>query len=163
LKKASSDFGTNLKSWWNALTGKAIAEGAGSGISTADKVKISNWKYPPNEEVYLANKNTFDNPNYFDQTTGEIKWPGMNGDPNVDGYGNPSGKFTSPQGIPFENRALSPTTDMNNYHTYEVIKPVEVQSGEIAPWFDQPGGGIQYRFNDTIQNLINNGILREVN
>jgi len=182
LKKASSDFGTNLKSWWNALTGKAIAEGAGSGISTADKVKISNWKYPPNEEVYLANKNTFDNPNYFDQTTGEIKWLGMNGDPNVDGflngisrneslqpgmlidrYGNPSGKFTSPQGIPFENRALSPTTDMNNYHTYEIIKPVEVQSGEIAPWFDQPGGGIQYRFNDTIQNLINNGILREVN
>jgi len=55
-------------------------------------------------------------------------------------------------------------TDMNNYHVYKVVKPIQVESAEIAPWFGESGGGIQYKFNSSINELINsaNGILREV-
>ena len=35
----------------------------------------------------------------------------------------------------------------------------EVKSGKIAPWFDQPGGGIQYQFTQSIEELIQSGYL----
>jgi hypothetical protein len=43
-----------------------------------------------------------------------------------------------------------------------VLRPIEVQAGEIAPWFGQPGGGTQYMFSQTIDELINAGILGRV-
>ena len=141
-----------------------VTEGAGKGISEADKAKISGWQYPPSEELYLKNKKVYDNPKYFDQKSGNAIYPGMNGDPNIGGFtnginktktltpgqiidrygSNGTGQYFSPGGSSFESRALPPFMETQPYTLYEVLKPFEVKSGEIAPWFGQTGKGIQY-------------------
>jgi len=105
---------------------------------------------------------------------GHIIWPpnrGFAGEPKstfletgsrVDRYGYEGGTFVSPEGTPYLNRSLAPGTDLQPYNVYEVVKPVEVQAGEIAPWFDQPGGGLQYEFSKPINELIEDGTLRRV-
>jgi hypothetical protein len=45
-----------------------------------------------------------------------------------------------------------------SYNIYEVIEPFEAWEGKISPWFDQPGGGIQYKMPKTIEELINKGL-----
>ncbi|SFU76953.1 EndoU domain-containing protein [Butyrivibrio sp. INlla21] len=37
-----------------------------------DGEKLSHWENPPSEAMYLNNKEIFDNPNYFNQETGEL-------------------------------------------------------------------------------------------
>jgi filamentous hemagglutinin len=51
-----------------------------------------------------------------------------------------TGKFVSPEGTPFDQRAL-PNSTLDKPHTrYEVVKPIpDVDSGKAAPWFDKPG------------------------
>jgi hypothetical protein len=39
------------------------------------------------------------------------------------------------------------------YHRYKVVKKFEVEAGEIAPAFEQPGGGIQYVTKVSIEEL----------
>ena len=81
----------------------------------------------------------------------------------IDRYGSPYGKYTSPLGTPFEQRALPYKNNPNAYHQYEVLKPIEnVTSSEIAPAFDMPGGGIQYELPSSIKDLIKNGFLKEI-
>ena len=151
------------------------------GVSKADKLKISSWEYAPDEELYLKYKDVFDNPKYYNQTTGEINWPGQHGDKNIDGflngkfdevtlkpgekidrYGSDYGSFASPEGISYGQRALAPGTDLKPYSVFEVIKPMKVKAGEIAPWFNEPGGGIQYLLPDIIDELLDAGIIRRV-
>ena len=62
----------------------------------------------------------------------------------IDRYGNPGGTFVSPEGIPYEQRALALHSDEAPYHKYEILIPFDVEAGKIAPWFDRPGGGTQY-------------------
>jgi hypothetical protein len=31
------------------------------------------------------------------------------------------------------------------YTVYVVLQPIEAETCEIAPWFDAPGGGIQFK------------------
>lgn len=85
----------------------------------------------------------------------------------LDRYGSPDGAFLSPFGTPYEQRALAPGSMGNGYHEYEVIKPLPVIKGEIAPAFGQPGGGTQIlpRFKDRVNVdwLRLNGFLKEVN
>lgn len=80
----------------------------------------------------------------------------------MDRYGGETGKFVSPKGTPYKNRSLPPGSDARPYNVYEVVKPIDVQSGKIAPWFDQPGGGIQYQFPQSIEELIRSGHLRRL-
>ena len=100
-------------------------------------------------------------------------WPpnhGFMGDPEeitlrpgtiVDRYGPPTGRFVSPQGTPFEARSLPPDAFGRDIHTYEVIADIHgVKAGEIAPWFGQPGGGIQYQLPETVKVL--KGFLFEI-
>jgi len=35
-----------------------------------------------------------------------------------------------------------------------VVKELPVYEGQIAPWFDEPGGGIQYYLTEDIDKLI---------
>lgn len=105
---------------------------------------------------------------------GNIKWPANDGfkaesvkltlqpGARVDRYGSEYGTFVCPEGVPYEMRSLAPGSETKPYNVYEVLKPVEVLSGEIAPWFDQPGGGIQYMFDKSIRELIEAGILAKV-
>ena len=42
-------------------------------------------------------------------------------------------------------RAMSPNSDFKNHNQYEILMDLPVLKGKIAPWFDQPGGGIQFK------------------
>ena len=57
-------------------------------------------------------------------------------------------------GTPFEMRSLPAESIYNPYHRYEVVEPIKVQAGKVAPWFDQPGGGTQYRHPEAILDLL---------
>lgn len=80
----------------------------------------------------------------------------------VDRYGTDGGSFVSPQGTPYSNRSLPMGSDEKPYTVFEIVKPIEVQSGKIAPWFDQPGGGIQHEFNKPISELIKDGSIKVI-
>ncbi|WP_332651567.1 TNT domain-containing protein, partial [Lysinibacillus sp. 54212] len=62
--------------------------------------------------------------------------------------------FLSPIGIPFEQRALAPHSSRANYYQYEVKKFFKVIEGEIAPWFDKPGGGQHFFGIDSHGNVL---------
>lgn len=70
----------------------------------------------------------------------------------LDRYGPETGGFMSNAGDSFEMRALpgKPAGSPNNYTTTvgRDGKSLMVEEAEIAPWFDQPGGGTQYRLVD---------------
>lgn len=68
----------------------------------------------------------------------------------------------SPEGTSFEARSLRSTSINQPYNVYEVVKPVTVQGGIAAPAFGYGGGGIQYEFGSSIQDLIDQGILKRV-
>ena len=70
-------------------------------------------------------------------------------------YGKPTGRYVSPDGMTFEQRALPSTTSEGDFHVYCVERPIDgVQKGKIAPWFGRAGGGIQYKLPDRIVNLM---------
>ena len=146
------------------LIGKSTWDKIVNSISSEDLKKIQGWKNPPSEEVYLKNKKVFDNPKYYNQTTGEPIWPGQNGDPNregfltgkyedtklrpgeqIDRYGGNNGTFFGDEGTSIPERAMAPNSDFSKYNKYVVAREMPVRKGKIAPWFDQPGGGIQYQ------------------
>ncbi|MCV9886413.1 T7SS effector LXG polymorphic toxin [Metabacillus halosaccharovorans] len=125
-------------------------------ITQADREKLSKWAYPPKEEKYIKYKEVYDNPKYYDQESGNINWPpndGFDGEPMptelkkgmlIDRFGAPGGGFFSPEGIPYEQRALALHSDEADYYIYRVLEDFEVTGGKIAPWFDRPGGGTQF-------------------
>ena len=140
------------------LIGKSTWDKIVNSISSEDLKKIQGWKNPPSEEVYLKNKKVFDNPKYYNQTTGEPIWPGQNGDPNIDGflngkyedtklrpgeqidrYGGNNGTFFGDEGTSIPERAMAPNSDFSKYNKYVVAREMPVRKGKIAPWFDQPG------------------------
>jgi len=139
-------------------------EYAESGIMVQDRVKLLSWERPVNSKLYLENKAVYDNPKYFDQLTGSENWPGQKGDPNIDGFvkgeyqkttlspgdkidrfGSDYGHFFGNIGESKEMRAMSPNSDFKNYNQYEILMDLPVLKGKIAPWFNQPGGGIQFK------------------
>jgi hypothetical protein len=141
-------------------------------ISEAERIKLKKWSYPPSDEKYLKYKEIYNDPRYYNQENGNINWPPNNGYKGeginmtleegtlIDRYGEPSGNFFSPEGIPYDSRALALHSDEANYYVYKVITPLGVEGGEIAPWFGRAGGGTQFvKYHDngkmyTIQELI---------
>jgi hypothetical protein len=122
----------------------------------------------------LAGRSIDDNIMIVDKTK-EIVWPPNNGavlgtEKNVtlskgyqfDRYGYDVGTYVSPLGTPYEKRSLAPGTEAKPYKVFEVVKPVRGEASIIAPWFDQPGGGIQFRLEDTIENLLELGKIKVV-
>ena len=160
---------------------------AEAGIEPSDRVKLSTWSYPPEPEFYLKNKNVYDNPDYFNQLTGDIIYPGspessmgkvdgsihkngfLNGEyvediiePGtvLDRYGdNNSGRYFSPSGASFGERALPPFMKNKPKTTYIAKKPIPNKKGLIAPWFDEPGMGIQHFTDMEVKHLVDNGYL----
>ena len=59
-------------------------------------------------------------------------------------------------------RALPYDKNKMPYHRYEVLKPFPVKVGKAAWWFDEPGGAVQYKTEKTVQQLIDDGSLKEV-
>lgn len=81
----------------------------------------------------------------------------------IDRYGSQWGKYTSPAGVPYEQRALPYIENPNAYHKYEVLKQIDnVTISEIAPAFEQVGGGIQYELPNNIKKLKKLGYIKEI-
>ena len=55
-----------------------------------------------------------------------------------------------------------PGTFSKNYYVFEVIKELNVEKSLVLPWFGQPGGGVQFRFNAPLQKLLDDKIIRQV-
>ncbi|KAF8312262.1 hypothetical protein DL93DRAFT_2168552 [Clavulina sp. PMI_390] len=89
----------------------------------------------------------------------------------LDRFGAESGKFLAPADTPYRQRSLHPqslnapinATDPYNYHVYKVTKPFVVSSGVIAPWFGQPGQGVQYAANMNVSSLTLAGYIKRIN
>ncbi|EAA32845.1 hypothetical protein GE21DRAFT_5460 [Neurospora crassa] len=84
----------------------------------------------------------------------------------VDRFGSEYGSFLAPAAAPYLQRSLPPS-NLNgdakfpwNYHVYSVIKPFAVLAGPIAPWFGQPGQGVQYQTYENVATLIADGYLK---
>ena len=81
----------------------------------------------------------------------------------IDRYGSQWGKYTSPAGVPYEQRALPYIENPNAYHKYEVLKPIDnVTISEIAPAFEQVGGGIQYELPNNIKKFTKLDYIKEI-
>jgi hypothetical protein len=49
-----------------------------------------------------------------------------------------------------------------DYHLYKVVKTLSVKSCKIGPAFGFPGGGTQYRSDNNVNELIQQGFIKEV-
>jgi hypothetical protein len=88
-------------------------------------------------------------------------------------FGYPGGTYLAPEGTPFADLSLPPDSAAKPYYQYVVDEPSSLPPGwrieqsQAAPWFDQPGGGTQYRIiapegvQASVQTLVDWGFLRE--
>jgi hypothetical protein len=79
----------------------------------------------------------------------------------VSRFGASSGRYASPESVPFSRRGLPPASSHLPYTVYEVVQPEAVEAGIAGYWMGS-GGGVQYRFLVAIQELLDQGILKEI-
>lgn len=116
-------------------------------------------KVAPNSATTALTKFYPENAGFAGATERTFLYPGQ----MIDRYGGSGySRFFSPQGTADWARSLPPGTAGQPLRTFEVVKPFEVQSGTVAPWFNQPGGGTQYVSPVKLETLLNRGIIREV-
>jgi len=77
--------------------------------------------------------------------------------------GSPQGTFVAPQGTPASALSLSPGAGTLPEQSYRVMGSIPAAAGRAAPAFGQPGGGQQYELHNSVQSLINKGVLRRLN
>jgi hypothetical protein len=124
--------------------GEAAAEVAEAIESAEGQATVLTKFYPENNGFSGATEQTF-------------LMPGQ----TINRYGGSGySRFFSPQGTPPWARSLPPGTAGQSLRTFEVVKPFEVQSGTVAPWFNQPGGGLQFRTPVNLDTLLKHGIIR---
>jgi hypothetical protein len=98
----------------------------------------------------------------------------------LDRFGPPDGRYLSPDGTSFAERAippsnLDPMSPNLGYHRYEVLRDFDAPTGYVSEAFGQPGQGLQIfvdgtRFGDevkpgewvNVQWLVDHGYLREI-
>lgn len=80
----------------------------------------------------------------------------------LDRFGGPNGNLTYAAGTPFEERSLVPEWVNRPYHVYRVQRPMEALAGVAIPWFNQPGGGSAYLLPASIEELLAEGDLIEL-
>jgi hypothetical protein len=89
----------------------------------------------------------------------------------LDRFGSEYGSFLSPANAPYSQRSIPPSNlDSNpstpdypyNYHVYNVTKALVVLAGPIAPWFEQPGEGVQFFTYSNVLTLVGGGYLTRV-
>ena len=168
----SENDGIRYKQYWDDVT---------KGLDTNTRVKLNQWEYRPSADLYNKYKSVYNNPKYFNQETGNVNYPGTNNDKNIDGfingqrtpitlepgtiidrYGSSSGKYFSPEGTSYEQRALPPFMEEQPYTKYKVMISLDVDSGKIAPWFEQPGQGTQFLSKYSVDELKKLGYIVEV-
>ena len=58
-----------------------------------------------------------------------------------------------------ERGSLPPNTNLNILDTYQILKPIPIESSTIAPYWNQPGLGKQYLTPVTIPILLKRGVI----
>ena len=149
-------------------------ESVRGGFTRKDKRRLEKWERPPSKQLYLQYRDVFRNPEYYDQDTGEIHWPKDSGFAGkskkiklkvgtvVDRYGTDYGTFVSPLETGYKERAVAPGTQLKPYSVFRLRSDLNVKAGEIAPWFDEPGGGIQYKLSKPIKDLLKDGAIEVI-
>lgn len=166
---------------------KAAKEKSISGtVSVKDRGRLDGWKPRPGDDLYLRYKAVYDNPQYYDQETGNIHWPkddgfekGTKHDELIKKgtvfkrYGANSGSFLGNISDSFEERALPPHSKGAEIHYYRLTQDYVMTTGRVAPWFGAKGGGEQFvvykepetepkKETCTISQLEADGILEDV-
>lgn len=74
----------------------------------------------------------------------------------IDRFGGTNGEYASPAGTGFEERALPPSALGRPLVRLRVTQPLPetVLEGPVAGAYEQPGGGVQYKFPQPIQSYI---------
>ena len=80
----------------------------------------------------------------------------------IDRFGDPDGRYLSPAGTAFDERAIPGDSLDKGYHRYEVVKEIPAWMGGIAPAMGFPGGGIQYLSPHPVEDLVLAGYLKEI-
>ncbi len=81
----------------------------------------------------------------------------------LDRYGDATGRYLSPAGTPPWARALPPGSETRPITRYRVkATTFQPSTGRAAPWYTQPGGGIQYDAGQSIESLIAADILEAI-
>ena len=132
---------------WGEGANAASAARAGADTAGTETYTALQTYYPPNNGALLGTE------------AREFLYKGT----LIDRYaGSGISRYFSPAGTPAELRALPPGTASQPLRTFEVLKPFEVNSSTVAPYFQQMGLGIQYRTPVILDVLLKRGILREV-
>ncbi|KAF7362734.1 Hemagluttinin repeat family protein [Mycena venus] len=74
----------------------------------------------------------------------------------LDRFGRETGSYLSPLHTPANQRSLAPSSfdPPAEYHVYKVLTELAVEEGKTAPWFGQPGLGIQYHLSVGVSTLL---------
>ncbi|CAO5230132.1 exported hypothetical protein [Frankia sp. AgKG'84/4] len=106
---------------------------------------VGGWRYPPQDGFVVRPDGT------------PVKAPVvLNAGWEVDRYGAEGGRYLAPDGTPYAERSIPPSSLVGapapdcNYHEYRVVRPFAVYGGPIAAWFGQPGGAVQYQLDGTL-------------
>lgn len=120
---------------------------------------------------------------------GDIKWPPCDGFVNIekktlkkddilDRYdwnglntrdGNRHGSFASPKktdgsDFTFEQRALNGNIEgYSEFYEIKILEDIEVEIGDVIPWFGKSGGGKQIKFSEDIFELYRQGKIDIIN
>ena len=156
---------------------KKVDEVVESATDVVTKIVRGTKKRVPPKRMPHHRKDLGDE--WYDPETGDLRWPPNDGfdgksindtlksGQKIDRYSramgvDDTGSFLSPQGAPFDSRALPYNPATQEYAVYEVVKPIPVQSGIAAPWFGQTGGATQYMMNQSVGDLVQSGYLRQI-
>jgi hypothetical protein len=80
----------------------------------------------------------------------------------LDRFGDTCGTFLSPEGAPYRGRALPYQCQDYAYTVYRVMKPLPVAIGTVAPAFGEPGGAVQLKTAELVDQLLAEGVLEKV-
>lgn len=80
----------------------------------------------------------------------------------VDRFGDTCGSFLSPEGASYAGRALPYQCQGYAYTVYRVLKPLTVTIGTAAPAFGEPGGAVQLKTSELVDELLAEGALEKV-
>jgi filamentous hemagglutinin len=119
---------------------------------TEDQSRDAGWKDSAGKWVYPGDDGFKGKPQPATLKVGDT----------IDRFGGDSGTFFAPVGTPLEQRAMAPGADNAQLTKYKILKPLPVESGEIAPWFDQPGGGTQYKAKLSAKQLVEQGYIEAI-
>lgn len=160
------------------------ATGFSSGMSEADAARyqqrLSGNYNTYNTELVVADKN-FVNQNAYDPAYGTINWGkyapnggAVAGSVKINQtipagtyltrVGTGEGTYVAPMGTTYAEMALPYAENPKARHVYKVTKPISnVTISEIAPAFDQPGGGTQMQLPKSVYGMmLDEGALVEV-